>query len=177
MLFPEKSPINYSSLKVGTTDYRELDLTPRNALTYVCGYLLKKCLDKHTCEICLSFCKSQNHLDESFLFIHLKAYQTEQPTNFGNLNVSPESSFNYINELDNIFITNFPTLAIENNVGMKLKNLINNVPFTHPCSNFKLDFLNNLYLRLRIFHAVKKINKDLLSAPRKHRKLDILSHL
>jgi len=116
-------------------------------------------------------------LDESFLFTHLKAYQNDQLTNFGNLNVPLDSFFNYINELDNIFITNFPTLVIEDNVLMKLKNLMDNVPFTHPCSNFKLDFLNSLYLRLRIFHAIKKINRDLLSAPREHSKLDILYHL
>jgi len=44
VLFLEKSPFNYSYLKIGTTDYRDLDLTPRNALTYVCGYLLKNAL-------------------------------------------------------------------------------------------------------------------------------------
>jgi len=77
VLFLEKSPFNYSYLKIGTTDYRELDLTPRNAVTYVCGYLLKKCLDKHTCEVCLSFTKSLDYLDESFLFPHLKAYQND----------------------------------------------------------------------------------------------------
>jgi len=110
VLFLEKSPFNYSYLKTGTTDYIELDLTPRNALTYVWGYLLKKkCLGKHTCEVCRSFSKSQYYLDESFIFTHLKAYQNYQPTNFGNLNVPPDSFFNYINELDNIFITNFPT--------------------------------------------------------------------
>jgi len=33
----------------------------------------------------------------------------------------PDSSYNYINELDTIFITNIPILAVENNVGKKLK--------------------------------------------------------
>jgi len=39
----------------------------------------------------------------------------------------PDSFYNYINKLDSIFITNFPILTVENNVGKKLKNLIDNV--------------------------------------------------
>lgn len=42
VLFLEKSPFNYSYLRLRTTEYRELDLTPKYTLTYVCGYLLKK---------------------------------------------------------------------------------------------------------------------------------------
>lgn len=58
-----------------------------------------------------------------------------------------------------------------------MKNLIDNVPFTHPCESFKFDFVNNLYIRLRIYYAIKKIDRDLLTKPRKNRKLNILSHL
>lgn len=38
----EKTPFNLISLKVDTADYRDLSLFARNALTYVCGYLIKK---------------------------------------------------------------------------------------------------------------------------------------
>jgi len=43
----------------------------------------------------------------------------------------PDSFYNYINKLDSIFITNFLILAVENNVGKKLRNVIDNVPFSH----------------------------------------------
>lgn len=176
-LFPEKNSYSCNNLRVGTLDYRDLEFTSRNALSYVSGYFIKKCLEKHTCDTCLEFAKSQNNIDESFLFTHFKAYQNEVKSAYGQLNVPPDSFLNYINELDNIFTDNFSTLAIEDQVGWKIKNLLDNLPFTHPCPNFNLEFLKSLFVRLRIFHAIKKLNKSLLSAPRKYRKLDILSHL
>ncbi|KAF0746205.1 Transposable element P transposase, partial [Aphis craccivora] len=63
---------------------------------------------------------------------------------------------------------NFSTLAIEDQVGWKIKNLLDNLPFTHPCPNFNLEFLKSLFVRLRIFHTIKKLNKSLLSAPRNY---------
>jgi len=177
LLFPENNEDSCNNLRVGTSDYRELEFTNRNALSYVSGYFIKKCLDKHSCYTCLNFAKSQNNIDESFLFTHFKAYQNEIITDYGQLNVPPHTFLNYINELDNIFTENFSTLAIEDKVGWKIKNLIDNIPFTHPCPNFDIEFLKSLFVRLRIYHAIKKLNKNLLSAPRKYRKLDILSHL
>lgn len=136
VLFPEKNPDHCYNIRVGTLDYRELTFTSRNALSYVSGYFLKKCLEKHTCDTCLNFAKSQNKIDDSFLFTHFKAYQNLLPSNFGHLNVPPDTFLNYINELDSIFTENFSSLAIEDNVGLKIKNLIFNIPFTHPCQNF-----------------------------------------
>ncbi|KAF0689002.1 THAP-type domain-containing protein, partial [Aphis craccivora] len=85
--------------------------------------------------------------------------------------------YSYVSELDTIFVTNFPTLAIENDVGKKLKNLVDNVPFNQPCPKFDVEYLKALYIRLRIFHTIKYLNKNLLSTGRKSRKLDILTHL
>ncbi|CAI6357309.1 unnamed protein product [Macrosiphum euphorbiae] len=177
ILFTDKTPFNFNNLNVGTLDYRVLNLTSKNALTYVSIYLIKKCLEKHSCDTCLDFAKNQKSIDEPFIFIHFKAYQNEVASNYGNLNVPPDSFFNYINELDDVFITNFPTIGKENNVGKKMKNLIDNVPFTHPCTSFSFDFLKNVYIRLRIYHIIKKINRDLLTTPRKNRKFNIFSHL
>lgn len=73
ILFPEKTPFNFNNLNVGTLDYRELDLISKNALTYVSGYLIKKCLEKHSCNTCLDFAKNQESIDEAFIFIHFKS--------------------------------------------------------------------------------------------------------
>lgn len=177
ILFPEKTPFKFCSLSVGTVDYRDLNVPPRNAFTYVYGYLISKCLQKHTCDVCLNFAKTQDKLDNSFLFNYFKSYSNKEKTTFGNLLMPPDTFYNYINQLDSIFIINFPILAVENNVGMKLKNLIDNVPFSHPCPNFNGEYLKLLYKRLRIFYAIKTLNQNLLSVPRKNKKLIILSHL
>lgn len=71
----------------------------------------------------------QNKLDDSFLFSYFKSYTNKEKKTFGNLLMPPDTFYNYINQLDSIFIINFPTLAVENDVGKKLKNFIDNVPF------------------------------------------------
>lgn len=158
LLFLEKSTCS-DNLKIDTQNYRDLDITSRNALTYISGNFIQKCLEKHTCEVCIDFVNSQKHIDESMLFTYFKAYQNEYSSNYGNLNVPLDSCsiisatvydtmiYRDINELDDIFINNFPKLAIENKIDRKLKNLIDNVLFNHSCPNFNFDFLKNLFVR------------------------------
>lgn len=46
-----------------------------NALTYVAGYLLKKCLQNHQCKVCSEFV-IHNELDQpTQLFCHFKSYE------------------------------------------------------------------------------------------------------
>ncbi|KAF0759631.1 THAP-type domain-containing protein [Aphis craccivora] len=52
-----------------------------------------------------------------------------------------EKFYSYVSELDTIFVANFPTLAVENDVGKKLKNLVDNVPFNHPCPKYDVGYL------------------------------------
>lgn len=149
-LFPEKNPFDFSNLKVGTVDYRELCFPERNALAYVCGYFIKKCLERHNCEICLNYIKNQNQLDQSLFFIYFKTYANcEEKSNFGKLKVPTDQFLHYINNLDNIFIKNFPLSAVEDNVGKKLKSLLDNVPLNHPCPNFDVEYLKKLHIRLK----------------------------
>ncbi|KAL4082974.1 hypothetical protein QTP88_029430, partial [Uroleucon formosanum] len=55
-----------------------------------------------------------------------------------------------------------------NNVGKELRNVVDNVPFDYSCPDFDIDFIKKLYIRLRIFHGLKTLNKNALSAPRKN---------
>lgn len=174
----EKTPFKFTGLKIGTTDYRNLTLPNQNSLSYICGYFIKKCLERHTCEECIVYAKHQKKIDQSFYFSHFKAYQNSSNSVYGNLNMPHESFYNFINQLDNIFLDNFPRVSVEKNVGRKLKDYFLNVPFQHPCQNFDLMFLINLYTRCRIFNAVDKHNKNLMSVKNlKNRKLTILTHL
>jgi len=77
---------------------------------------------------CSTVSKTQDKLDASFLFNYFKSYTNKENTTFGNLLMPPDTFYNYVNQLDTIFIVNFPILAVENNVGIKLKNFIDNVP-------------------------------------------------
>lgn len=152
----KKTPFKFNK----KVDYRKLCLPASNALAYVCGYLIEKCFDKHSCDTCLNFAKSQDNLEKSFLFVHFKAHQNSNNSYYGNLNVPPDKFFNYVNPLDDIFVNDFPTSLVENNVGSKLKNLIDNVPFNHPRPNFNVEFLKTLCLRFRIFYSTKYLNTN-----------------
>jgi len=59
VMFSEKSPFKFkSTIAIGFVDYKELSLLDRNTLTYVCGYLMKKRLEKHSCEyVCINYTK------------------------------------------------------------------------------------------------------------------------
>jgi len=40
----------------------DLSLPDQNMLTYVYGYLMKKCLEKHSCDFCINYI----HLDDTY---------------------------------------------------------------------------------------------------------------
>ena len=79
MLAQQESNSNlHASLQLDEADHQspsvEENLIGANALTYVAGYLLRKCLQHHQCDICLKVLL-QNELDDpSQLFCHFKAY-------------------------------------------------------------------------------------------------------
>jgi len=44
-------------------DYREMDVNEHDVFRYVCGYVIRKCLQKHSCEICLQYARSYTDLN------------------------------------------------------------------------------------------------------------------
>lgn len=118
IMFPDKTPFKFkSSIPVTSVDYRDLELPDQNILTYICGYLIKKCLETHICNICLNYAKFQKKLEPSFLFSYFKAYENSEKSTFGNLSMPHSEFYNYINSLETVFINRFPVLAAENKVG------------------------------------------------------------
>lgn len=127
---------------------------------------------------CLAFAKYQTKLDQSFYFSHFTGYTNSSNTVYGNLNMSHKNFNNYILQLDTIFLNNFRRVIVENNVRQKLKDYIINVPFSHPCNQFELIFLINLYTGFRIFNVINDHNKSLMSDKKfKNYKLTIVTHL
>ncbi|KAF0705073.1 THAP-type domain-containing protein, partial [Aphis craccivora] len=137
-LEPEKNLFKFKPTSIGTVDYRNLDLLERNTFTYVCGYIMKKCLEKHVCQDCINYVCHQKQLDQSHLLVFLKAYFTSDHSTFGNLMVPHNDFYNFTYELENIFIKLFPSISIENGVGSKLRLHFSNVPFSHPCKHLML---------------------------------------
>lgn len=167
----------YFNFKIGTVDYRHLNLPDKNTLHYVCGYLYSKCLSQHTCDLCVEYGRSQKNLDHALLLCYFKAYTNNAQT-YGNLQMPENDFYEYIYELEIIFIEKFPLFAIAKGVAYKLNEFLCNVPFKHPCPNFDYVYLIKLFVRFRIFSSVKFLNRELVSEREiKNRKLTIIKHL
>ncbi|KAL5243519.1 hypothetical protein ACI65C_010929 [Semiaphis heraclei] len=126
---PEQNDLlNSKSIKVGTVDYRKLEIPEKNGYAYVCGYIMKKCLEKHVCQVCVDYANHQKTLDHSFLLAFFKSYSTNDSSNFDKLLMPHDDFYNYIKKLDDFFIDNFPSIATNNNIGSTMKDLICNLP-------------------------------------------------
>lgn len=97
-LGPENIPSKFKPISVRTVDYRNLDLPESNIFTYVCGYIMKKCLEKHICQDCINYARHQKQLDQSPLLSFLKAYPTSDHSTFGNLMMPHNDFYNFIFE-------------------------------------------------------------------------------
>jgi hypothetical protein len=155
------------------TDYREKDLPYENALHYDSGYLMKKCLDQHTCKNCQNYSTSFKELTSSTIMCYLKAFETRNKDLFGNLRTRmPGLDFaQFVKEMDYCFVKNFEILAMENNVGLCFTQLFEKITFSMPCENFPKMFLMKLFCKVKLFYSLKKINADFKSAPTKSKKL------
>lgn len=89
------------------TDYQTSDVLQKNFIRYVCGYLLKKGLEIHSCDVCIQYSKAREELDDSSFFIFFKAYENAQNDTFGNL-CNPHDDFvNLITNIEIIFQRHF----------------------------------------------------------------------
>jgi hypothetical protein len=68
-------------------------------------YLLNKSLLKHFCDVCKQFAKDDAALDNSNLFLHFKAYNTDNNL-FGNLKTASEMFYGYVYTLETRFFEN-----------------------------------------------------------------------
>lgn len=147
-------------------------------LHYVSGYLYSKCLKQHECNLCIEYGRSQKNLNKSFLLCHFKAYSNYNNDVYGNLQMPDTNFYEYIFELESIFIQRFPILAINKGVANNIKAHLDNVPFTHPYPKFDYEYLIKLFIRFRIFSTTTFLNRELVSIKQlKHRKLSILKDL
>jgi hypothetical protein len=134
------------------TDYKSASLQSNligmNAVAYVSGYLLKKCLQKHQCEICRSKLVSDNLDDSSKLFCNFKSYQAQMEKTGGLL--APSTEFlAYITDLEGIFVQVLPTIVHKVGLGKSLLSNLPNFSFSL-CSRFPGEYLLRLFIRMRL---------------------------
>jgi hypothetical protein len=69
LINPTQNIFNLNSIKIGTVAYRNLNIPNQNCLTYICGYLMKKCFENHVCSMCTEYAHFQKSLDPSFFYL------------------------------------------------------------------------------------------------------------
>lgn len=146
-------------LNLKDCDYR-FHADEQNAIRYICGYLIKKCLNVHTCQKCEEFANAHQNLDETTLYSQFRAYQTKNLETFGKLYMPQDNFFYYVCELEQIFVENFEKTAVLDNVLTTLIELYKAVHFQHPCEDFPHNYLLRLYSRMRLFYCLKFINRN-----------------
>ena len=99
-----------NTLDIGPTDYHDNDVNSSiieaNAICYVAGCLLRKCLSKHNCEICRDRLVVNQLDDNRKMFCFFKAYDTEK-SEFGGLLAPSVPFLDFITQMEDVFIANF----------------------------------------------------------------------
>ena len=166
-------------LEVDVTDYKsflESDIIGMNAMTYVAGYLLKKCFLKHTCDICQNVLVKQELSSSTQLLCLFKAYEESKEKPFGGL-ISPSNVFvDYVLDLEAKFVSAFEKNVSKIGIG---DYLLSNLPkfASVGCPSFPSLYLLKLFVRMRTHYALKFGNRELYSTKRKNRKYLKVSHL
>ena len=153
----------------------ESNVTGINAITYVAGYLLKKCLLKHQCSVCKDHLTTDELNDESQLFCWFKAYPSSNKP-FGGL-LCPSSFFvSYICKLEDKFVAEFSKRFHKPGIGNSLLQHLEKFTFTE-CKEFPSVYLLKIFIRMRIHYMLKFGNRELKSENRKNRKYFKVTHL
>jgi len=161
--------------KVLFNDIQETEIskiTEENVFIFVCGYLLKKCLKIHYCDICDDYSKSGALLNRNTIYSY---YRVSQDNPFDNLCMAPNEFIIYVKDLENLFFENFYDLLPRINVIRSYVQLFKQVHFKHPCNNFPYIYLITLFARVRLFYTLKFINRH-FQEQKGHAKYIILNH-
>ena len=167
-----------NTLSIGPTDYREPNVSTsiiqENAIAYVSGYLLHKCLKIHSCAKCKEALTSANLEDNRKLLCLFKSYSQE---GFGGLNVPSSGYLEYIIHLEDHFVKHFTVTTKQQKVGASILKILKTTPVPfQSCPGFPLEFLLKLFLRMRIYYNIKFANRE-FSSNKKSRKYIKVAHL
>ncbi|CAH2105527.1 unnamed protein product [Euphydryas editha] len=157
------------------------DMPEENAFYYICGYLLRRCVENHKRDCLSSYIvnyasSSAYETNEKNLYIRLRAYDTSRDR-FGGLQAPPDDFVDYIRRLETELMSVF-TSCTGNNIGLKLFQHLSLIEFkTKPCACFPKDFLLKLFIRMRIFYIIKFNNRNFKCSKSRNRKYLSVAHL
>ena len=143
-------------MAIGPTDCREPEVTTNiikdNAIAYVSGYLLKKSFKIHTCATFRDSLVS-NQLDDSRkLLCYYKAF--DKTESFGGLHVPTSSYLDYVIKLEDVFTETFSIQTRASGTGANILKITMSVPVPFKCcSEFPLEYLQKLFIRMRIYYT------------------------
>ncbi|TGZ53786.1 THAP domain-containing protein 9 [Temnothorax longispinosus] len=167
-------------LEIPNPDYYTMNLPEKNAFKYVCGYLIKKCLEIHSCDTCIAYVNKNKALDDTLddtTYSSFRAYENNETNLFGNLHIASDDFSLYIYKLEEIFVKNLKKNCFQKNIGGYLFQLAQDIIFGPPCPHFPTIFLIKLFLRMRIYFILSEHNKSCKEINRKNRKLLNILHL
>lgn len=141
-------------------DYQTDNNLETNLKRYISGYLIKKSLIKHNCEICESYANAYKVIDSTSIFCHLKAYKNTNSDSFGNLMMPHDNFVYFVCNLDTIFNDNFETFSTSPNIVKRLVEIGKNINYIHPCPHFPKEYIITLFMRVKLFYTLKYINKN-----------------
>ncbi|CAB4030057.1 Hypothetical predicted protein [Paramuricea clavata] len=157
---------------VDESDYRDFAIDPdqsnsgANAITYVTGYMITKCFQKHKCDTCVSNLVNDELDNGNKLFCYFKGYDSRKT--FGGLTVPTDKFTQYITAVEEKIVQLSPTVIKKKGVA---QDLLSQLPlFTVPCPDFPGEFVLRLFLRMRIYYILKFGNRELSSPKIKNRK-------
>lgn len=169
---------NPNILHIPNHDYYNMELPEENAFKYVCGYLIKKCTEMHSCEMCIRYVTdNQTVLDDTTVYSAFRAYTTTEENPFGNLQVASNNFCAYVHKLEEIFVKTFENNCFQKHIGAHLFQFAQTVPFQPPCPCFPTVYLIKLFFRMRMYYTLSQHNKECKSVNRKNRKLVNVMHL
>ena len=156
------------------TDYKchdiEKNLLAINATTYVSGYLLKKCLTKHNCEVCHQTLALNNIEDNTQLFCMFKQFEGCK-----GLTVPKDVFVQHIEGMENIFVREFTNNIHRADICRYLHLKMPSI--STACHGFPALYLTQLFVKMRLHYALKFGNQELVSTKRKSKKYVKVKHL
>ena len=169
------------TLAIGPTDYREPEVSTNiiqdNAIAYVAGYLLKKSFKIHKCQKCQDVLLSNQLDDNRNLLCFFKSFE-DNKTPFGGLNAPSPCYLEYVIKLEDVFSDQFSVYTKCPGVGANILKKIKAIPITFQCCpEFSLEYLQKLFIRMRIYYSIKFANRDLATSKPKDRKYIKVTHL
>lgn len=173
--FITEQSVEEMDMSVDDHDYHNLDLTEENSFRYICGYLIRKCMKKHSCDTCVQFSKDYMEVSVNTAYCFHKDYDSTEIHPFSKLLMPNDTFVQYMEILERLFFEHINNFITQKLVISNLLTIFNEITFNHPCKQFPVQYLLKLYSRVRLFYTLKFVNQRFKSQAG-HRKVVILQH-